>query len=100
MRSGNYEVDGEGNLVELAGAAPGDPATAGDEPTPIPVRRAMRVYGFAQLVSFAILLATAIAMPDIRAVLVLVAIVYAVVAVFMHRLYRKALMRRYESTHS
>jgi hypothetical protein len=93
MRSGNYEVDGEGNLVEVGSAAPAGDETAA--PTPIPVRRAMRVYGFAQLLSFAILLGTAIAMPDIRAVLLLVAVVYAGVALVLHRLYRRALMRRY-----
>jgi hypothetical protein len=102
MRSGNYEVDADGNLVEVGSAA--DAATMPtssepDAPPPIPVRRAMRVYGFAQLVSFAFLLATAIAMPDIRGLLLVVAVVYAIVSVFTHRLYRKALMRRYESTH-
>jgi hypothetical protein len=84
VRSGNYEVDAEG-----------DAAREGGEPSPIPVRRAMRVYGFAQLVSFAILLVTAISMPEIRGLLLLLAAAYAVVAFGLHRLYRRALMRRY-----
>ncbi len=101
MKSGNYEVDAEGSLVEVgkapAGAAPAPSSTS--QPTPTPVRWAMRVYGFAQLISLALLIATAIALPDIRGVLLLVAVVYAVVAFFLHRLYRRALMRRYEARH-
>ncbi len=98
MRSGGYEVDAEGNLVEVGTGAPGGPPGDGEE-TPAPVRRAMRVYGFAQLVSFALLVVVAITMPEIRPVLLLVAIVYGVVAFFMHRLYRRALIRRYEKMH-
>ena len=92
-RSGNYEVDSEGNLIEVEGdgAGPAEPR----QPTPAPVRRALRVYGLAQLISLTLLVVAAITKPEIRPFLLTLTIAYAVVAFGLHRLYRRALMRRF-----
>jgi hypothetical protein len=97
-RSGNYEVDPEGNLVEVQGdEAALDRSHGPSPPTPAPVRRALRVYGLAQVISFALLIVAAITKPEIRPLLLMLAVIYAVVAFGLHRLYRRALMRRFAS---
>ena len=100
VRSGNYEVDQEGNLVEFEGDGDAPSAARSQtakQPTPLPVRRALRVYGFTQLVSFTFLIVAAFTKPEIRLVILILAVVYGIVAFGMHRLYRRGLMRRYAS---
>lgn len=94
MKQGKYEVDVEGNLLEVGTGGSEEVSPRGWPLTVAAKARILRQVAVAEVFGLVVLVAIAVAMPDLRLILLVLAGVYALATVPVYLLYSRVLGRR------
>jgi hypothetical protein len=94
VKQGRYELDSEGNLVDVGTGGSDEITPRGWPKTPAAKAKILRQIAVAETFGFIVLLVLAIATPEIRTILLVVAAAYALMTIPVYLFYRRLLDRR------